>query len=83
MANQIFAPSDLLPAALDTAKKISANAPIAVRQAKQAVHSGPIMALMDWLAFEIEAYNRTLPTQDRREGVAAFNEKRSAHFEAR
>ena len=83
LANQIFAPSDLLPAALDTAKKISANAPIAVRQAKQAIHKGLQMSLMDGLAFEIEAYNRTVSTDDRREGVAAFNEKRPAHFEGR
>jgi enoyl-CoA hydratase/carnithine racemase len=32
------------------------------------------------LALEIEAYNRTVPTEDRREGVAAFNEKRSPVF---
>ena len=83
LANQIFAPSDLLPAALDTAKKISSNAPIAVRQAKQAIHKGLQMSLMDGLAFEIEAYNRTVSTDDRREGVAAFNEKRPAHFEGR
>jgi enoyl-CoA hydratase len=83
LANQIFAPKDLLPAALETAKKISANAPIAVRQAKQAIHKGLQMGLMDGLAFEIEAYNRTVPTDDRKEGVAAFNEKRPAHFEGK
>ena len=38
------------------------------------------MRLGDGLAFEIEAYNRTVPTRDRREGVAAFNEKRAPDF---
>ena len=38
------------------------------------------MGLADGLAFEIEAYNRTVPTQDRREGVLAFNEKRLPNF---
>ncbi|MDH3388876.1 MAG: enoyl-CoA hydratase-related protein, partial [Gammaproteobacteria bacterium] len=57
-----------------------ANAPIAVRQAKQAIHRGLQMSLADALAFEIEAYNRTVPTDDRREGVRAFNEKRSPEF---
>ena len=33
------------------------------------------MSLSDGLSFEIEAYNRTIPTEDRREGVLAFNEK--------
>jgi len=31
-------------------------------------------------AFEIEAYNRMVPTEDRLEGVRAFNEKRKAQF---
>jgi 1,4-dihydroxy-2-naphthoyl-CoA synthase len=38
------------------------------------------MSLADGLAFEIEAYNRTVPTDDRREGVKAFNEKRAPEF---
>ena len=80
LANHICAPADLLPAALDMAQTIAANAPVAVRQAKQAIHKGLQMGLMDGLAFEIEAYNRTVPTQDRREGVAAFNEKRAPKF---
>jgi enoyl-CoA hydratase len=33
------------------------------------------------LALEIEAYNRAVPTDDRREGVLAFNEKRKPRFE--
>jgi len=41
------------------------------------------MGLMDGLAFEIEAYNRTIPTQDRREGVLAFNERRSPVFKGK
>lgn len=35
------------------------------------------------LAFEIEAYNRTINTQDRLEGVRAFNEKRKPKFSGR
>jgi enoyl-CoA hydratase len=38
------------------------------------------MSLTDGLAFEIEAYSRTVPTDDRREGIKAFNEKRSPDF---
>ena len=38
------------------------------------------MSLADGLAFEIEAYNRTINTEDRREGVRAFNEKRQPQF---
>ena len=37
----------------------------------------------DALAFEIEAYNRMVPTEDRREGVLAYNEKRKPNFRGR
>ena len=80
LANAIYPLEDLLPAAIATAQMIAANAPVAVRQAKQAISKGSSMGLADGLAFEIEAYNRTIPTQDRREGVLAFNEKRLPNF---
>jgi enoyl-CoA hydratase/carnithine racemase len=83
LVNAIYPQSELLDAALDTAERIAANAPIGVRQAKQAIHRGLGMALRDGLAFEIEAYNRTVPTEDRREGVLAFNEKRKPVFKGR
>ena len=80
LANAVFPISELIPAALETAKLIAKNAPIAVRQAKQSIHKGLQMSLSDGMSFEIEAYNRTVPTKDRSEGVAAFNEKRPPNF---
>ena len=69
-----------MPAALATAQTLAENAPIAVRQAKQAIGKGRQMSLADGLSFEIEAYNRTIPSQDRHEGVKAFNEKHKPKF---
>ena len=83
LVNAVFPQEELLSAVLEIAEKIAANAPIAVRQAKQAIHRGLQMSLSDGLGFEIEAYNRTVPTEDRREGVAAFNEKRKAVFKGK
>ena len=83
LANAVRTAQSLLETALEMAKTIAGNAPIAVRQAKQAIHKGLQMSLMDGLAFEIEAYNRTIPTQDRREGVLAFNERRSPVFKGK
>lgn len=80
LVNAVFPREQLLEEALAVAARIAANAPIAVRQAKQAIHRGLQMSLADGLAFEIEAYNRTVPTEDRREGVSAFNEKRKPEF---
>lgn len=70
LVNDVFPANDVLKKTLEVAHMIASNAPIAVRQAKQAIHKGLQMGLMDGLAFEIEAYNRTIPTEDRREGVA-------------
>ena len=81
--NAVHESAALLPEALATAQAIADNAPLATRQAKQSVTRGMQMSLADGLAFEIEAYNRLPPTDDRREGVAAFNEKRKPNFKGR
>jgi enoyl-CoA hydratase len=83
MINRVLPPAELMAATLDTAAKIAANAPVSTRQAKQAVHRGIGLSIWDGLAVEIEAYNRTVPTQDRREGVLAYNEKRKPVFTGR
>ncbi len=83
LVNCVLAPADLREAAIEQACRISANAPLAVRQAKQAIGRGLQMSLSDGLAFEIEAYNRLVPTSDRKEGVLAFNERRAPVFEGR
>jgi enoyl-CoA hydratase len=69
--------------ALATAKVIAANAPLAVRQAKKSVHYGLQMDLLTGYRFEIEAYNQLVATEDRKEGVRAFNEKRKPKFQGK
>jgi len=80
LVNRVVEPAGLLEATLTIARRIAANGPIAVRQAKQAIHRGLQMSVSDGMAFEIEAYNRLVPTADRREGVLAFNERRKPVF---
>jgi enoyl-CoA hydratase/carnithine racemase len=80
LVNAVYPGEELLERVLQAAQAIAANAPVAVRQARQAIHRGLQMSLADGLAFEIEAYHRTIPTEDRREGVRAFVEKRSPEF---
>ena len=72
-----------MPRALEVAKLIASNAPLSTRQVKQSVSRGLRMSLGDGLAFEIEAYNRLVATEDRHEGVRAFNEKRKPNFQGR
>jgi enoyl-CoA hydratase len=83
MVNRLCAADKLLDEALETARRIADNAPISVRQAKHSIHYGLQMDLGSAMMFEIEAYNRMVPTEDRREGIAAFNEKRKPRFKGR
>jgi enoyl-CoA hydratase/carnithine racemase len=83
MVNRICASNRLLAEAMDTAAIIAGNAPISTRQIKQAVNFGMNMDLASGMMFEIEAYNRMVPTEDRREGIRAFNEKRPPKFQGR
>jgi enoyl-CoA hydratase len=74
---------DLIAQAVATANEIAANAPLSVRQAKKSIHFGLQMDLQSAYRFELEAYNRLVPTEDRLEGVRAFNEKRKPQWQAR
>lgn len=83
MVNRICKPDTLLAEALETAAIIAGNAPISTRQVKQSVNMGQNTDLQTGMMFEIEAYNRMVPTEDRREGIAAFNEKRKPVYNGR
>jgi len=83
MVSRVLSAAELLAAALATAETIARNAPIAVRQAKLAIGRGRNMSLWDGLALEIEAYHRMIPTEDRHEGIASFNEKRPPRFKGK
>jgi enoyl-CoA hydratase/carnithine racemase len=83
LVNRVCEPGRTLAEALETAQAIASNAPIAVRQAKKSVHYGLQMDLLTGYRYEIEAYNRLVDTEDRREGVRAFNEKRKPNFKGR
>jgi enoyl-CoA hydratase len=83
LVNRLCDPDRLLAETIDTAARIAANAPLSTRQIKHSVNVGQQMDLASALMFEIEAYNRLVPTEDRREGIAAFNEKRQPDFKGR
>ena len=69
--------------AWEIAATIAANGPIAVRQAKKAIAYGTETDLDTAMMLAIEAYNATVVTEDRLEGVRAFNEKRKPRFQGR
>jgi enoyl-CoA hydratase len=69
--------------ATEIATTIARNGPIAVRQAKKAIAYGSETDLETAMVLAIEAYNATVVTEDRLEGVRAFNEKRKPEFKGR
>ncbi|WP_378941697.1 enoyl-CoA hydratase/isomerase family protein [Mesorhizobium sp. ANAO-SY3R2] len=80
LVNEVRPAAELLDATIAVALHIASNAPLAARQAKQAISRGAEMSLSDAMAFEIEAYNRLVSTEDRVEGIEAFNQKRRPVF---
>ena len=83
MVNKLCTVDSLMDDVLETAATIAGNAPISTRQIKQSVNMGIGMDLHSAMMFEIEAYNRMVPTDDRREGILAFNEKRKPVYKGR
>ena len=83
VANRMCENDALLDEALATADRIASNAPLATRRAKRTMSIGSDLDLRSAFALDLEAYNRLVPTDDRQEGVRAFNEKRPARFRGR
>ncbi|TFZ02697.1 enoyl-CoA hydratase [Ramlibacter henchirensis] len=83
LVNHLSEPGRVLDDALAAATDIARNGPLSVRQAKKSIHFGLQGDLRTGCRFEIEAYNRLVSSQDRHEGVRAFNEKRAPNFQGR
>ncbi|HEX6867074.1 MAG TPA: enoyl-CoA hydratase-related protein [Caulobacteraceae bacterium] len=74
---------DVVGEALATASKIAANAPLSVQAIRRALREGMVLPMREALDAELKAYDTLTPTDDRREGIAAFNEKRPPRFTGR
>jgi enoyl-CoA hydratase/carnithine racemase len=70
-------------ATLELAREICGSSPVAVREAKLAVDRGLDVTLEDGIELEDLAWRRAVASQDRREGIAAFNEKRDPQWRGR
>ncbi|HKW38557.1 MAG TPA: enoyl-CoA hydratase-related protein [Burkholderiales bacterium] len=83
LVNRLCDPATVVQEALQVAERVASLAPLAVRQAKHAIHQGLRRDLESGMELEIEAYERLVGTEDRREGLRAFDEKRAPKFEGR
>jgi enoyl-CoA hydratase len=83
LVNRVVEPGELLPACRETLKKILAKAPLAVRYVLDAVNAGLDMPLAAALDHEATLFGLAASTEDMKEGVSAFLEKRPATFTGR
>jgi len=83
LVSAIYAPEELLPATYELARKIATGPPIAIRLAKRALYHSQDVDLRAALEFETFAQNIASETEDAREGIRAFVEKRPAAFKGR
>jgi E-phenylitaconyl-CoA hydratase len=80
LVNKVVSPEDLLPAALDYARRIAANAPLAVQACKELAVRAPELGLTAGLRMEQFVNRVLLGSSDAKEGALAFAEKRTARF---
>jgi enoyl-CoA hydratase len=83
LVNHIYEPAELLSAAEALAKRIIANAPIAVKFTMEAIERGMEMPLEEGLFLEASLFGLACATEDMREGTKAFLEKRQAQFKGK
>lgn len=76
MIEHIVQPERLLEQAKELAYEIAKNAPLSLIQAKTAINQGMQTDIFTGLQIESLAYSRLLQTEDRLEGLKAFQEKR-------
>ena len=80
LVQKVVAFSELEAASLSLAEKISANAPLSVQATKEGVYHGIDMSLQNALEFDSLLVFRNRQTNDSKEGVRAFLEKREPTF---
>ena len=83
LVNQIYEPESLLTECQKMAAMICETGPIAIEQAKYAINYGLETDLHTGLGIESNAYWVTIPTEDRLEGLAAFQEKRKPVYKGK
>jgi enoyl-CoA hydratase/carnithine racemase len=83
LVTRIAPATELRAAALELAAEICGSSPVVVREAKRLIETSGSETLARALELENEAWARVIVTEDRAEGIAAFNDKRNPRWRNR
>ncbi|MGL4990618.1 MAG: short-chain-enoyl-CoA hydratase [Sarcina sp.] len=80
LINKIVAPESLMDEAMNMAKMICANAPIAIKLCKDAINRGIEVNIDNAIEIEATDFGKCFSTEDQKEGMTAFIERREKNF---
>ncbi|RJE80916.1 enoyl-CoA hydratase [Paracoccus sp. JM45] len=83
LVSRVVPTPKLIPEAMSTARKIAEKSQVAVKTVKESVNRAYETTLHEGLLFERRAFHALFATEDQKEGMAAFLEKREAQFRDR
>lgn len=83
LANKIVPHGELMDKAMELAEKIASRPPLAVKYAKEAVNRSMECSTVSGFALESYLHALSCTTEDKKEGVSAFLEKRKGEFKGR
>ncbi|MFN3274685.1 MAG: enoyl-CoA hydratase [Paracoccus sp. (in: a-proteobacteria)] len=83
LVSRVVPTAKLIPEALSAARKIAEKSQVATKTVKEAVNRAYETTLREGLLFERRAFHALFATEDQKEGMAAFLEKREAQFRDR
>jgi enoyl-CoA hydratase len=83
LVNRVVSEGEALKVARELAAEIAANGPLAVRHAKAATNQALDVDLVSGLGYEADQFALLFATEDAREGMGAFAERRKPEFKGR
>ena len=83
LVNRVVAPDELHEATDALANELCRSAPVGVREAKRAIDVGVGLSLEEGIDIEELGWRKAVASEDRREGIAAFIDKRDSEWKGR
>ncbi|MFA8437848.1 enoyl-CoA hydratase/isomerase family protein [Pueribacillus sp. YX66] len=83
LLNVVAESGKLMEAAIDLAASIAKNAPLSLQNLKKAINTGLQTDITTALTIELQAYYKCADSEDRLEGILAFNEKRQPNWQGK